>query len=1039
VATDREDKPRPKKKEEGVRATPPPVGAKRGRSTARRRDDDDDDRPRRRRPSEAGSGGGGMMVVLLGGGALALLLLIACPVAGVLFFFMGAGPNADLAKAPQPAPAPVEKAFPPGQAKNDPIQNNDPPPNKKNDPPPKKNPKFDPPPKDVPPPVVFKWGVQPDPGPDMNRAPENPNGFQQFVGSPFFVYPTSPSPFVAVRHGQFGQEGWQIIDVRKFQQVGAINGKLDLVRDDHISLSPDGKFLAGPGKLQLKSTAVNVYSVTDGRLVQSIQLDTNLSSLLMVDFADNGHLITYKTRGITGFYEVFNLATGKPVKTFTVEGLLQRKNNLAFSPGRKYLAVAHKNQIDVFQIVSGSKVGQIQLPPGNGMCKALAFAPDGKELACLTEAFGSSSRLLSWKMTDGTPTIDHKFVKDVHTLVKNAFGYRGDIMEWVPDGSGWLLYGQLWVDYKSGAPVYTIDYPAGEFQYFPRRLIGKDHVVQSGGGFQKPMMNIAALPGAQIAAAVATARAGGGQAAALPGTRPADLATARMIPAPNGNVAWSVDSDPAPAPRAKLGVQPIQLRGKTPDILQILFSSGDVGQAVVVSATTPNPLAPTKVYRAERYDLADGKFLNACDLFSSDKAPKVFPPVKASIQADVSPDGSRLIVRQPDDPKRLDVWNLADGKHLVGWQPDFAGVDSFALVSADRALTCAGGKLILWKLPECQAVYVADGYRGAMQPSGTRKYVAASTGISLVIVECATGERKGQLGQLGGPAGPVGVFQAGAFSRDGKEFAASLGSTLARWSLANGSFTSSVQGSLGDRPMAFMGKYLMQGSSLFDWNLKTAPLWNYGAPGQGAHATGSPDGRHWFAATFQNTAILNVQTLPDAAAGALSAAVAAGNTQPVVTPGMAVQFQINSGSEKFRTKVQTSLKSILEGQGYKIGPGGLTIAVSAQESATGVTLDYELRKFGGGGKQRIKVAEKQVVCQYTVTDAQGTLLVKNNAVYKTPSSMTFEGDDYDRQLTESIWRSAEGFGSFVPLPTNMFRIQGQLQTLPKFGPLQGGG
>lgn len=1025
-----------KRKDERVRSTPPPLTPPRNK---RRDDQDNDDDPPRSRRREPSSSGAGMPLLFIGGGVAAVvLLLLACLVP--VFFFMLRSKPAEVA----PPIAEVNPAQQPPDA--GPIKENPFPQNPLPNDPPRKDPfkKETPPVNPVPKAAV--WNAHPDPGPDMTRPPASPAAFWALTGNPEIIYPSSPSPFVAIRQGPFGKESWSVVNLQTGQLVSTINGKLDFGNND-IALSPDGKMLAGQGKFQPNNATVLVVSCTDGRTVQSITVENKAAALVAVDFGENGHLITYKTRGVTGICEVFNIATGASVKQFTRQGLVNRKNNLAFSPGRKYLAVAENSMIDIYRPLTGERVGALRMPDVLGMFKAVAFSSDGTEIAVLSENFGSSSRLFSWKMADGKTGVEHKFAKDVHTLVKNAFGYKGAILEWVPDNSGWLLYGQLWVDYQSGAPVHTIAYPANEFRYWPRRMIGTAHVATAVGDFQKQQMNILTLPGAEIAAAVKAARAGGGPVAALPGPKVGDLAFARNLPAPAGDAPWAAQPDPAPPVKARPGAQPIPLRGNAKDILKILFTAGDVGQAVVVSGLTPNALDGRKQFRADRFDLIDGKALGGFELFSTNGAKQgpAFPNIQPQPwKADVSPDGARLLVRHPDDPKRLDVWNLSDGKHLAAWSV-FDSVDALVMVDADRALTSAGGKVILWKLPECQAIYVANGYRGALALSPGRKQVAVSTGSALCLLDVATGERKGQ---FAAPGGQAGAFLSGGFSRDGKEFVAALGNVvapgssgtkLAHWNVANGAWLGSCNGNGGEQPILVLGKYALSGNQLFDWNFKAA-FWQYSLPGLGAYGAGSPDARHWFATDAQNVATLHVQTVPDNTALAFANLIASGNVKPVVTPGTPLQIQVNGGNEKFRANAQNASKH-WEAFGFKSGPGGLTATLSAVEQPTGQAISYEIRKLGAIGKgQMVKINERKVVCSCIITDLQGAVLHRNDATFTFPAGINnVEGKDYERQLVDAMWRSAEGFASFVPLPVNQYRVNGKLETLPKIGQLQGGG
>ncbi len=253
-----------------------------------------------------------------------------------------------------------------------------------------------------------------------------------------------------------------------------------------------------------------------------------------------------------------------------------------------------------------------------------------------------------------------------------------------------------------------------------------------------------------------------------------------------------------------------------------------------------------------------------------------------------------------------------------------------------------------------------------------------------------------------------------------------------------GAWFGSCNGNGGDQPILILGKYVLSGSQLFDWNLKAA-FWNYSLNGQGARGSGSPDGRYWFATDAQGVAVLRVQTLPDDAALAFATQIASGNVKPIVTPGMPVQLQINGGNAKFRANAENAQKD-WQARGYKIGPGGLTVNLSAVEQATGQVIAYNFRKVGAVGKGELdKINARKVVCTCTVTDPQGAVVAKNNAVYTYPGNMIFDGTASERQLSEAMWRAAESFGSFVALPTNQYRVGGQIETLPKFGQLKGGG
>ena len=89
------------------------------------------------------------------------------------------------------------------------------------------------------------------------------------------------------------------------------------------------------------------------------------------------------------------------------------------------------------------------------------------------------------------------------------------------------------------------------------------------------------------------------------------------------------------------------------------------------------------------------------------------------------------------DRRRLDVYSTADSGHVAGWRPydkeasdEDKGVVWADFLTPDRVLTAnRSGMLVLWSLPDCKAVYVAEGAcEGAPVLSPGRKYLAAYMG-----------------------------------------------------------------------------------------------------------------------------------------------------------------------------------------------------------------------------------------------------------------------------------------------------------------------
>ena len=81
------------------------------------------------------------------------------------------------------------------------------------------------------------------------------------------------------------------------------------------------------------------------------------------------------------------------------------------------------------------------------------------------------------------------------------------------------------------------------------------------------------------------------------------------------------------------------------------------------------------------------------------------------------PHGGSVLTLDNRDRRRLDVYSTSDAKHVTGWRPyaKEQSDDDKAVVWADfltsnQVLTVnRTGLLVLWSLPDCKAVYVAEG------------------------------------------------------------------------------------------------------------------------------------------------------------------------------------------------------------------------------------------------------------------------------------------------------------------------------------------
>jgi WD40 repeat protein len=986
---------------------------------ARRRDREDGDEDDRRRPVWRGPSNWLVVFVLIcvAGGVLVLGL-------GGLLFYVLFG---------QSSPAPVAKNPPASNTRPNPNQNkpdpNKPDPNK----PDPNNPKDPPPPPQT-------WLAAVDPPAQPLKEPADPKKTIPALNSVNVLFPTRTSPFVAIGSNNFDRDIREIWNLESGQKTGALVGKLGVI--DPIFLSPDGKYLAG--RTLGNGTTFDVFATANGQKVQHIQVDPQIVPLTLTDFAGPDQLVTVKNKGQAMQIQVWDLKTGQAMQQINLTKLLFDPKAFAVSPGGRYLAILDDGKLLVYDLTRGSKTGESLVPhkPGTFVSgpKAMAFSPDGAELAVLFDI--PVPQLLVWDMATGEVSKNHELPKDMKSLVPASMTYIHNNLEWVPDRSGWLLYGFFLVDAVSGVPVWTVPSKLEIGFPGPRQLLSPKHLAMTTGNGNNRQIQILELPRNQIDQAVEAARKGNNPdpAQGLPVTA-ADWSGVRQLPQMDGIPVWNVAGDALP--EKKLVQQPIPLKGKGSEISQILFA-GKAAQAAVVSVIAPtDPLRPRQVH-ADRYDLANGQALGSLNLFG------VKTQGMVDLVADLSPDGSCLALIRPFNKKRVDLWSLANGKHLVGLLPYEKEGDPklrwAAMLDEKRLLTAStSGKLTLWSVPECKAVYTGEGFRGSLALSPGRKYLVASRGTAFLVLDTATGAARGQLAV---PAGAIPENSFGmAFRTDGRALAGvvnteGFGLQLVRWDLAKGTITESFPIQTPSWNLQWCGEnHVLLESSLVDLNLK-APISSYILPGPGRMSHGSPDGRLWFAFGRGNesSAQLSSQTLPDTATMQLAALLKKPNTQTLLRPGISVSVRVDVAgaggkAEEIRRRAMDSLTNRLKAGGLKVAEGErLTVLVQLQEKPTGKTTRYD--PIGGRGAPII-VQVKQIVCQATLTGPGGMIWQDKPTTFQTPDAGIVRAENVQTTLDEQLWGRAGAWAGGLNMPIVLVRIGGKVEALPRIVPLTG--
>jgi hypothetical protein len=301
------------------------------------------------------------------------------------------------------------------------------------------------------------WDVKPDPAtkpaslslkPGMALPLPNPQGLWP-------LYPTTPSAFVAVGQNNVETDVREVWDLQTFQRTGTIKGKIGSTNMSPMRLSPDGKFLAVTATDADPDRAVEVWSFADGKLVKRIEPKPRPKKILGFDFAGEGRLVVVIEAEVAKILQIHDFTTGTMVATHGLPAKFQ-ENSLAFSPGRKYAAYMTDTELRVIELESGKLVGN---QPAKGLCNGMAFSPDGTELAGLFFS-APGGRLMVWDLAKGEVVVEHGLPSGP-TFKTPGWGDAGArSIDWLPDGSAWLLAGHALVNRKDGRWVWSIFAPA---------------------------------------------------------------------------------------------------------------------------------------------------------------------------------------------------------------------------------------------------------------------------------------------------------------------------------------------------------------------------------------------------------------------------------------------------------------------------------------------------------------------------------------------------------------------------------------------------
>ena len=446
----------------------------------------------------------------------------------------------------------------------------------------------------------------------------------------------------AVMYGNRTIDGLTVSDL----ETGKTIGRLPKTKPIPVPrvLSPSGEFYVGRELGVTPSGSVNVWRIATGEVTHTLKI-SELVPPIFLGFVDQDRLLSLTCKPEQWKVDVWDMDTGQQVKHFEVPfDSSARFEAATVSPGGRYVALVDRLWLHVYDIKEGKCSGRVELPDSEGEAPArrteLRFRSDGSELGALL-AGEPHCRLICWDFATGQVVLETRQQSKSQLRWEHAevTGYQGPWLDWLPDGSGWLMYGHLIVDRKTG----QIDGKLDSKVRFPRRLLGNGKMViaHRPEGHRTDVLELVNMKILHVATS-------------LPASQSKDESL--------DQTAWSARPDPAVAlPKFDL---PSGLVAQGPEAVRIYYSS-----------------RPSRFLAAVRLD---GCHIHAISSEPPTHSATTWERGRWMQQVDLCPDASFLAIRTQEDFR---VRSLASGETTIQVRgSELRELQTFEFLSAQELL-----------------------------------------------------------------------------------------------------------------------------------------------------------------------------------------------------------------------------------------------------------------------------------------------------------------------------------------------------------------
>ncbi|HEY1861966.1 MAG TPA: hypothetical protein VGG61_16510 [Gemmataceae bacterium] len=551
-----------------------------------------------------------------------------------------------------------------------------------------------------------------------------------------------------------------------------------------------------------------------------------------------------------------------------------------------------------------------------------------------------------------------------------------------------------------------------------------------------------------------------------PQVRPGDRSAVKKVE-PAQPLPWSIPEEKVPPSEPLMSAIDV-----APG--DVFFSAAQAGQAAVLALRRHDTPHSRLASTWSRVDLRTGKRLGeGIELwpwFNGAEDATLNPPPTGWALAALSADGSQLALRDPASRGRLDVWD-SSGARLLSLTPyDPASALEWLGWSADgRLLTIGEGRLTAWDIPDGRAVYeiFISGSNLAAVLSPGRTWIAVATKGGVYLFDTAAGRCLGHL-ETGDPAAegwialaiaPDGQRLCGIIRRRPPPFAPSgIGGWMTRWNgkeragelvwsslydiytwdLQSGKLTGSFPvwtdvASPQWNPLHWCGPnhILIGGRNLVDLEHRVL-LRAYLA--SRAIVPESPDGRLWY---------LSAATQPGAKVAPLRAYRSPSplaDAKVVFHPGTPVVVAAECGNPDRDKLAVTALRSLLDHEGYKDGPGAWTMRLKAEPFDTRERLPQE--PADAPTLPAILITIRLITPNGTEAGSEAYSAVfprKRSKYYVRPRAgesdtvekYNFGGKDRNQAILEEIWEQLATPGAWARWPRGVVKVQDKFLLLPQ--------